>query len=74
VHLAESGHPLLCDALYGAGRKGKGGVAEAQAVLGRQALHAWRLSFEHPRTGKRLNLEAPIPEDFQAAMAALRGA
>jgi 23S rRNA pseudouridine1911/1915/1917 synthase len=41
VHLAESGHPLLCDTLYGAGRKAKGRVAEAQQVLGRQALHAW---------------------------------
>ncbi|XXF80985.1 RluA family pseudouridine synthase [Myxococcaceae bacterium GXIMD 01537] len=73
VHLAELGHPLLCDALYGAGRKGKGGVERAQAVLGRQALHAWRLSFEHPRTGKRLSLEAPLPPDFEAALAALRG-
>lgn len=72
VHLAESGHPLLCDALYGAGRKGKGGVAEAQQVLGRQALHAWRLAFDHPRTGKRLTLEAPLPPDFEAALKVLR--
>ncbi|MDY7233271.1 RluA family pseudouridine synthase [Hyalangium sp. s54d21] len=74
VHLAESGHPLLCDALYGAGRKAKGSVAEAQEALGRQALHAWRLAFTHPRTGKALKLEAPLPEDFQAAVGRLRGA
>ncbi len=73
VHLAESGHPLLGDALYGAGRKAKGRAGEAQERLGRQALHAWRLAFAHPRTGKALNLEAPIPEDFTAALELLRG-
>ncbi|WP_426751831.1 RluA family pseudouridine synthase [Myxococcus sp. Y35] len=73
VHLSEAGHPLLCDALYGAGRKGKGAAAEAQEKLGRQALHAWRLSFAHPRTGKVLKLEAPIPADFDAALTLLRG-
>jgi 23S rRNA pseudouridine1911/1915/1917 synthase len=72
VHLAESGHPLLCDELYGAGRKGKGRVAEAQEVLGRQALHAWRLAFPHPRTGKVLRVEAPPPPDFTAALRLLR--
>jgi len=74
VHLSEAGHPLLGDALYGAGRKPKGVVAEAQERLGRQALHAWRLSFAHPRTGKVLKLEAPIPADFDAALTLLRGA
>ncbi len=73
VHLAEAGHPLLCDELYGAGRKAKGRVAEAQEVLGRQALHAWRLAFPHPRTGKVLRLEAPLPPDFTAALKVLRG-
>lgn len=72
VHLSESGHPLLCDALYGAGRKAKGHVAQAQAQLGRQALHAWKLSFAHPRTGKVLTLEAPVPEDLTACMRVLR--
>jgi 23S rRNA pseudouridine1911/1915/1917 synthase len=72
VHLTESGHPLLCDALYGAGRKGKGPVVEAQAQLGRQALHAWRLNFAHPRTGKLLKLEAPLPEDLRDCMKVLR--
>jgi 23S rRNA pseudouridine1911/1915/1917 synthase len=72
VHLAEAGHPLLGDALYGSGRKAKGRVAQAQEVLGRQALHAWRLAFTHPRTGKVLRLEAPRPADFDAAVALLR--
>jgi 23S rRNA pseudouridine1911/1915/1917 synthase len=74
VHLAEAGHPLLCDALYGAGRKAKGRVAEAQEALGRQALHAWRLAFTHPKTGKALKLEAPLPKDFEAAVTILRAA
>jgi 23S rRNA pseudouridine1911/1915/1917 synthase len=38
----------------------------------RQMLHAWRLAFRHPRTGARLEIEAPIPPDFAAALAALR--
>ncbi len=73
VHLAESGHPLLGDTVYGAGRKAKGRVAEAQEALGRQALHAWKLVLPHPRTGKALHLEAPLPEDFTAALRLLRG-
>ncbi|NTX38859.1 RluA family pseudouridine synthase [Myxococcus sp. CA033] len=73
VHLTEAGHPLLGDTLYGAGRKPKGESAAAQERLGRQALHAWKLAFAHPRTGKALSLEAPLPEDFTAALELLRG-
>jgi 23S rRNA pseudouridine1911/1915/1917 synthase len=36
-------------------------------------LHARRLAFIHPRTAKRLSFEAPLPEDFRDALAALRG-
>jgi len=63
VHLAEAGHPLLGDALYGRTRP---------APIGRQALHAWKLGFPHPRTGRRMDFEAPVPPDFAAALAALR--
>ncbi|MFL5352515.1 RluA family pseudouridine synthase [Archangium sp.] len=73
AHLAEAGHPLLCDSMYGAGRKAKGRADEAQEVLGRQALHAWKLAFPHPRTGKVLHVEAPLPADFKAALKVLRG-
>ena len=72
VHLSEAGHPLLGDGLYGAGRKPKGRGAEAQDVVGRQALHAWKLAFPHPRTGKVLRVEAPLPADFTAALKVLR--
>ncbi|CAN5534776.1 RluA family pseudouridine synthase [soil metagenome] len=58
VHMASTGHPLLADTLYG-GRPELG--------LTRQALHAHRLSFEHPATGERLHFEAAPPADFKAA-------
>ena len=60
VHLTHSGHPLLADALYG-------GVPALG--LARQALHAARLSFEHPITGEALALTAPLPADMAAAWA-----
>jgi 23S rRNA pseudouridine1911/1915/1917 synthase len=72
VHLAEAGHPLLGDALYGGTRKGDERVKAVQAALGRQALHATRLEFAHPRTGVRRAVKAPPPEDFRAALDALR--
>jgi len=72
VHLSEMGHPLLADALYGGTRKGDARVKAVQARLGRQALHAWRLAFPHPRTGRPVRCEAPIPPDLAAAVAALR--
>jgi 23S rRNA pseudouridine1911/1915/1917 synthase len=34
----------------------------------RQLLHAWKLSLTHPRTGESMSWEAPLPEDFQAAV------
>lgn len=72
VHLTEAGHPLLCDGLYGAGRKGKGAVVEAVSALGRQALHAWKLDFPHPRTREILSFEAAIPADLEGALGILR--
>jgi 23S rRNA pseudouridine1911/1915/1917 synthase len=38
----------------------------------RQALHAKTLSFEHPISGERIDFEAPVPQDFQALIDALR--
>ncbi len=73
VHLSEAGHPLLGDGVYGAGRRPKGLAVEAQEVVGRQALHAWTLTFPHPRTGRSLHVEAPLPPDFTAALKVLRG-
>jgi 23S rRNA pseudouridine1911/1915/1917 synthase len=71
VHLSESGHPLLGDALYGAARKGDARVKAVQAQLGRQALHAWKLAFPHPRSGRTIRCEAPVPAELAQALADL---
>ncbi len=77
VHLADAGHPLLADPVYGGARR-EARLPEdhparrAAAAIGRQALHAVRLAFDHPRTGKRLALEAPVPADLAAALSVLR--
>ena len=60
VHLAEAGFPLAGDALYGGG----GGVP-------RPFLHAWRLTFPHPRNGSQIRLEAPVPADMHGFLAGL---
>jgi len=77
VHLASLGHPLLGDMLYGSGFLTKAGLlspaaAGALTALGRQALHAAVLGFEHPRTGEHLRFESPLPADFAELLAALR--
>jgi len=58
VHLAASGHPIVGDSLYG----------EPDASIGRQALHAWRVTLPHPVTRQRLEIEAPIPHDIQTLL------
>jgi len=72
VHLSEAGWPLLADATYGLRGKRSPGVAAAEAALGRQGLHAWRLCFPHPDSGEALSFEAPVPADLEAALAVLR--
>jgi 23S rRNA pseudouridine1911/1915/1917 synthase len=71
VHLTEQcGTPLLGDSLYGPTPR-----APLRAVgerLGRQALHAARLGFEHPESGERLQFDAPLPGDMESAIAELR--
>jgi 23S rRNA pseudouridine1911/1915/1917 synthase len=58
VHLASRGHPLVADALYGG--------APALGMT-RQALHAARLGFAHPRSGEAMQFECPPPADLAAA-------
>ena len=59
VHMASIGHPLVADTVYG---------GSAQFGLTRQALHATRLAFVHPATGKELVFEASVPADMQQAL------
>lgn len=68
VHLASIGHPCLGDVLYGGGSKDKR-VGEA-GEFQRHALHAMRLSIEHPRTHERQVYFAPMPQDFSDFLSA----
>jgi 23S rRNA pseudouridine1911/1915/1917 synthase len=77
VHLAHIGHPLLGDQVYGAGFKTKASQLSPEAqhaltALGRQALHAAVLGFEHPISGEPLRFESAPPADFAALATALR--
>ncbi|MDE1173405.1 MAG: RluA family pseudouridine synthase [Parvibaculaceae bacterium] len=69
VHLTATGHPLLGDALYGNSQKTRRNrlPPAAQAALdglNRQALHAYRLGFEHPVTGEAMEFEDELPADL----------
>ena len=76
VHMAHVGLPLIGDQVYGAHFATKapalgGAVAETVAALGRQALHAASLAFEHPVTGQHMAFETDPPADYEAVRAAL---
>jgi 23S rRNA pseudouridine1911/1915/1917 synthase len=79
VHLASVGCPVLADKIY-SGRDClrlsdlvAGTAPEADEVLlPRQALHAARLRFHHPRLRKIIETEAPLPSEFQRTLAVLR--
>jgi 23S rRNA pseudouridine1911/1915/1917 synthase len=76
VHMAHVRHPLLGDSQYGGLLKlPKGASPEFIAALRafkRQALHAERLEFLHPKSGKTIAVEAERPADMEALLAALR--
>ena len=79
VHLAHIGHPLMGDSVYGPHYKTKAShlAAESRAALsalGRQALHAYLLVLEHPKTGEILRWESPLPEDLRLLGERLRAA
>jgi 23S rRNA pseudouridine1911/1915/1917 synthase len=77
VHMAHLGHPLVGDAVYGSGFKTKANrlpetSRQALADLGRQALHAAVLGFEHPSSGLPLRFESALPSDMAKLVEALR--
>ena len=70
VHLAHLRAPLMGDPLYGG--PGRWKDVDGQALLlPHPALHAWKLSVNHPVTGVRIDAEAPIPDAFRALAVAL---
>lgn len=79
VHLAHIGHPILGDETYATGFKTKASrlpdaARAALAALGRQALHAELLAFEHPETGEVMEFRSPLPADLATLRKALMGA
>ncbi len=57
VHMLHLGHPLIADPIYANPNR-------QTAQTGRLMLHAWRLCLDHPRTGKRMEFEAPVPPEY----------
>lgn len=77
VHLASIGCPVLCDKQYGGRSQITRGeinrdIADEHVLLARQALHALRLRFLHPQTNEPVEFVAPLPEDLELTLAALR--
>ena len=76
LHLSHIRYPIVGDPVYG-GRFGLPRGATQRLIdtlkgFKRQALHAAALAFDHPRTGKRLSLQTPVPPDFAQLLVALR--
>ncbi len=85
IHLTHIGHPIVADKLYSgrdrlclealrSSERGDVRLFEANEtiLIDRQALHAHRLTFEHPATGQQLSLTAELPEDLARTLDALR--
>lgn len=68
VHLSEIGHPIVGDAVYGGLRRRVAGDLRPLLGLERPFLHAGRLVFHHPVDGRKMEFEAPLPEDLQTVL------
>jgi 23S rRNA pseudouridine1911/1915/1917 synthase len=84
VHMQYLGHPIVADRLYGGGSSlsvpdlSESQTARAEVdspveapLINRQALHAYRLAFHHPQSGKPVEFEAPLPDDILRTFEAL---
>lgn len=76
VHLAHIHYPIVGDKAYGARKHSPKGASEALkealSQFKRQALHAKKLTLEHPISGEELSFEAPLPEDYLNLLAVLK--
>lgn len=81
LHMAYIGCPIAGDMFYGDGagillselkKKYKHGKEPERPLIGRLALHEWKLSLKHPAEDRTIELEAPIPHDFEVALKYLR--
>ncbi len=66
VHMSHIGHPILADKAYG--DKSINSYLKREFYIDRQLLHAYSLSFNHPKTHKKLFITAPYPIDFDMMM------
>jgi 23S rRNA pseudouridine1911/1915/1917 synthase len=73
VHLEAIGHPIAGDTVYGTvtSRKGPRVSGEAEP-LGRLFLHAWRLQLVSPTSGELIRAEAPLPDELESVLEAMR--
>jgi 23S rRNA pseudouridine1911/1915/1917 synthase len=79
VHLAHISHPILSDTVYGGGRRKslpaqsrlRNHITAVLKAMPRQALHASRLSLEHPVTGEWLNFSTALPTDMRGVLETL---
>ena len=77
VHLAYIKHPIVADDMYGGKLVYPWQLADTEPavqepLLGRVGLHAFSLEFKHPTTEKTVRFEAPLPQDMQRLLDALR--
>jgi 23S rRNA pseudouridine1911/1915/1917 synthase len=80
LHCAHVGHPLVGDRKYGLRTRGASGTARVPSAQGaahppdarRVMLHAARLALRHPATGRRLDVQAPLPADLRELLEDLR--
>jgi 23S rRNA pseudouridine1911/1915/1917 synthase len=73
VHLALQGHPVIGDTTYGGKKASPNSVENEQIkrIIQRHLLHAWRIGFRHPESGKWIRLQAPLPQDMVGVLSIL---
>lgn len=75
VHCASMGFPVVGDATYGGSKRWKDLTPSLQDIIRavkRQMLHAWKLAFSHPRTGRPVAFVSPVPQDMTTILEKLR--
>jgi 23S rRNA pseudouridine1911/1915/1917 synthase len=68
VHLSAIGHPIVGDSVYGGVHRRVPANLRAVQRLERPFLHAARLSFTHPRDGRRVDFDSPLPPDLESVL------
>ena len=69
VHLSYIDHPIICDEIYGNRHSAK---LAKKIGLNRQFLHAWKLEFVSPGSGRLVRCEAPLPDELETVLDGLR--